>query len=354
MNHETRLNRLRDLMTQEGCDGLLITDPANMYYLSGFSGEGTLLITEKQQYLVTDSRYIEQADQELSSFEIQGPPTDGWVSLTQTLNRVGFEGGSVTYQRYQTWAETLGDKLLPAKPLVEQLRLIKDETELEKIQTAVRIGDDVFQDLLPEIRPGISERYLGVMISHRLRLRGCEKEAFDTIVASGKRSSLPHGLPSDKVLEVGDVVTFDFGGLYQKYAGDMTRTVVVGKSCSRSRDIYGRVLEAQMTGVEAVAPGRTCREVDQAVRDVFARNNLDQYFAHSTGHGVGLGVHEAPSVSGRDETILQEGMVITVEPGLYIPGWGGVRIEDVVLVKGNGHEVLTRTTKDLMVIRNGG
>lgn len=350
MNHETRLNRLRELMTGEGYDGLLITDPANIYYLSGFTGEGTLFVTATLQCIITDPRFTEQAGQETTGFEIQGLPTDGWISLTQDLKRVGFEIGSVTYQRYQNWLETLGGKLTPAATLVEQLRLIKDETELEKIRAAVRIGDDVFQDLLPEIRPGISERFLEIMISHRLRARGCEKEAFDTIVVSGKRSSLPHGQPSDKVLEVGDVVTFDFGGLYQKYAGDMTRTVVVGKSCARSRDIYSRVLEAQMTGVEAIAPGRTCREVDEAVRGVFARNNLDQYFAHSTGHGVGLGVHEAPSVSRRNETVLQEGMVITVEPGLYIPGWGGVRIEDVVLVKGNGHEVLTRTTKDLMVI----
>ncbi|MGE5543855.1 MAG: M24 family metallopeptidase [Bacillota bacterium] len=350
MNHQTRLNKLLELMTGEGYDGLLITDPANMYYISGFSGEGTLLITENRQYLITDSRYTEQAGQETTGFEIQGLPTDGWASLTGDLTRVGFEIGSVTYQRYQDWTETMGDKLHPAKPLVEQLRLIKDETELEKIRTAVRIGDDVFQDLLSEIRPGTSERYLGMMISHRLRVRGCEKEAFDPIVVSGKRSSLPHGRPSEKTLEVGDVVTFDFGGLYENYAGDMTRTVVVGKSCARSRDIYSRVLEAQITGVEAIAPGKTCREVDEAVREVFARNKLDQYFAHSTGHGVGLGVHEAPSVSRRNETVLQEGMVITVEPGIYIPGWGGVRIEDVVLVKGNGHEVLTRTSKDLMVI----
>lgn len=350
MSLETRLNRLLELMAGEGFDGMLITDPANIYYLSGFTGEGTLLVTEQKRYLITDPRFTEQAGQELSGFEIQGLPTDGWVSLTRDLKRVAFEAENVTFQRYQTWYQTLGDKLLPAKPLVEQLRLLKDETELEKIRTAVRIGDDVFQDLLPEIRPGVSERYLGIFIEHRLRVRGCEKEAFDTIVVSGKRSSLPHGRPADKTLEVGDVVTFDFGGLYQNYAGDMTRTVVVGKSCSRSRDIYSRVLEAQMTGVEAIKPGKTCREVDLAVREVFARNNLDQYFAHSTGHGVGLGVHEAPSVSRRNETVLQEGMVITVEPGLYIPDWGGVRIEDVVLVKGNGHEVLTGTTKDLMVI----
>ena len=350
MNHETRLNRLLELMTGEGYDGLLITDPANMYYISGFTGEGTLFITEKQQYLITDPRFTEQAEHESPGFEIEGLPADGWAALTRDLNRVGFESGNVTYQGYQNWYNSLGDKLLSAKPLVEQLRQIKDETEVEKIRTAVRIGDEVFQDLLPEIHRGTSEKHLGLFIDHRLRVRGCEKEAFDTIVVSGKRSSLPHGRPSDKTLEVGDVVTFDFGGFYQYYAGDMTRTVVVGKSCSRSRDIYSRVLEAQLTGVEAIAPGKTCREVDLAVRDVFTRNNLDQYFAHSTGHGVGLGVHEAPSVSRRNETVLREGMVITVEPGLYLPGWGGVRIEDVVLVKGKGHEVLTGTTKDLMVI----
>jgi Xaa-Pro aminopeptidase len=350
MSHGIRVKKLLDLMNTGGFDGLLISDPANVYYLSGFTGEGILLITEKKPYLLTDPRFIEQGARESPDFEIQSLPAEGWTSLTGTLTRVGFESAHVTYQRYQVWAQTLGVKLVPAPLLVEQLRLIKDEEEIEKIRTAVRIGDEVFQDLLPKIRPGISERYLGMMIDHGLRVRGCEKEAFDTIVVSGRRSSLPHGRPTEKALEVGDVVTFDFGGFYQNYAGDMTRTVVVGKSCARSRDIYSRVLEAQITGVETVAPGRTCREVDQAVRAVFARNNLDRYFVHSTGHGVGLRVHEAPSLSRKDETILQEGMVITVEPGLYIPGWGGVRIEDVVLVKGNGHEVLTGTSKDLMVM----
>ncbi|NLW44214.1 MAG: aminopeptidase P family protein [Syntrophomonadaceae bacterium] len=350
MNHGIRVKKLLDLMAAERFDGLLISDPANVFYLSGFTGEGFLLITENKRYLLTDPRFTEQGARESPDFEVHNLSAEGWTSLTSTLNRVGFESAHITYQRYQVWAQTLGVKLVAAPLLVEQLRLIKDEEEIERIRTAVRIGDEVFRDLLPEIRPGISERHLGMMIDHGLRVRGCDKEAFDTIVVSGRRSSLPHGRPTEKVLEVGDVVTFDFGGFYRNYAGDMTRTVVVGKSCARSRDIYSRVLEAQITGVEAVAPGKTCREVDRAVREVFARNNLDQYFVHSTGHGVGLSVHEAPSLSGKDETVLQEGMVVTVEPGIYIPGWGGVRIEDVVLVKGNGREVLTGTSKDLMVI----
>lgn len=350
MRSKTRLSSLLELMAREGLDGFLVTDPANIYYLSGFTGEGTLLITEGKRYLVTDPRFLEQAEVESPGYDIQVLPGDGWTELTRHLNRIGFESEHLAYSRFQAWQQTLGEKLRPSRPLVEELRIIKDDEELDRIRTAVRIGDQVFQDVLPMIQRGVTERYLALTIDYRLKLRGCDREAFETIVVSGRRSSLPHGRPSDKTLEVGDLVTFDFGGFYQSYAGDMTRTVVVEKSCSRSRDIYSRVLEAQLTGVEVVAPGKTCREVDQAVREVFARNNLEQYFAHSTGHGVGLGVHEAPSVSRRSETVLQENMVITIEPGLYIPGWGGVRIEDVVLVKGNGHEILTGTTKDLLVI----
>ena len=196
------------------------------------------LLLLRTSHIITDPRFTEQASRESPKFEIHGLLADsGWASLTQKFKRVGFESSYVTYEGYQKWLKALGDKLFPCSQLVEQLRLIKEETELEKIRNAVRIGDEVFQDILPEISPGVSERHLGMMIDHRLRIRGCEKEAFDTIVVSGKRSSLPHGRPSDKVLEFGDVVTFDFGGFYQAYAGDMTRTVVVGKSCPRSRDI---------------------------------------------------------------------------------------------------------------------
>ncbi|NLB17657.1 MAG: aminopeptidase P family protein [Syntrophomonadaceae bacterium] len=349
-NNDVRLNNLRELMRNQGLNSLLVTDPANVFYLASFAGDGTLLITEEEQFLVTDRRYIEQAEAESSEFAIRDIVEMDWKQLTNQLPQVGFESVHLTYQNYLIWLDSIGEKLKPTNMLVEQLRMVKDEDEIERLRGAIRIGDEVFQDVLAEIRPGVSERHLAAFIEHRLRVRGCDREAFDTIAVSGKRSSLPHGTPSEKSLEIGDLLTLDFGGIYQGYCGDMTRTVAVTKSCSRIRNIYSWVLEAQMAGVEAVAPGRTCREVDMAVREVFERAELIQYFAHSTGHGVGLNVHEPPSVSKKNDRILEENMVITIEPGLYIPGWGGVRIEDVVLVRGNGHQVLTSTTKDLLII----
>lgn len=347
---DQRLLKLRKLMEPEGLESLMVTDLLNIYYLSGFTGEGTLLITTDEQHLVTDRRFTEQARVEAGDFQVHDVLNTHWYTLTASQKKVGFESAHITCQRFQNLVGTLGDKLQATNNLVEKLRVVKDDQEIAAIRRAVEIGDEVFQDLLPEIRPGVSEKSLANFIEYRLKQRGCDREAFETIAVSGQRSSLPHGHPSDKTLEIGDLLTLDFGGIYHKYAGDMTRTLAVRKSCPRIRSIYSQVLEAQMEGVEMVASGRTCSEVDRAVRDVFERYGLLQYFAHSTGHGVGLGVHEAPSVSQRDETILSDNMVITIEPGLYIPGWGGVRIEDVVLVKGSGHEVLTGTTKDLLII----
>ncbi|NLV17299.1 MAG: aminopeptidase P family protein [Syntrophomonadaceae bacterium] len=352
MGNNTRINNLRKLIKDQELDGLLVTDPANVFYLASFSGDGTLLITDEAQFLVTDRRYIEQAEAEAPEFTIGDIAETDWKLLTQKVSQVGFESAHLTYQSYLVWSGIIGEKLKSTNMLVENLRMIKDEDEIERLRGAVRIGDEVFQDVLAEIRPGVSEKHLATYIEHRLRIRGCDREAFDTIAVSGQRSSLPHGKPSEKTLEIGDLLTLDYGGVYQGYSGDMTRTVAVNKSCPRIRNIYSWVLEAQMAGVEAVAPGKTCREIDGAVREVFERANLIQHFAHSTGHGVGLNVHELPSVSRKNDRILQENMVITIEPGLYIPGWGGIRIEDVVLVRGNsnGHEILTNTVKDLLII----
>lgn len=336
------------------CNGYLITNPANVYYLSDFTGEGNLFISDEKQYVLTDSRYTEQAEKESPGFEVVSVPIDQLQDLLPRLHRIGFESHHLSYQGYLKWQSILGDNLVAQPSLVEKLRAVKDTGEIEKIRQAVRIGDAVFDEILPQIYPGVTELALAIEIDHLLRIKGCEKESFDTIAVSGARSSLPHGIPTDKQLEVGELLTLDFGGFYQRYAGDMTRTVAVAKSCSRIRNIYSRVLEAQMEAVAAVAPGVACSEIDGVARGILKKHNLDEYFAHSTGHGVGLDIHEQPTVSRQSDTVLTENMVITIEPGVYIRGWGGVRIEDVVLVKSSGHEILTESTKDLIVTKNGG
>lgn len=351
LNIATRMKRFRTIMQRARCQAMLISNPANVYYLSGFSGEGSLLITEQDAYVLTDPRYTEQCESETTGFTCLSTASAAEkAELVQAYRRIGFESQHMTVVGRETWEQVFGRKMVSTSGLTEELRTVKDEEEIAAIQKAVEIGDAVFSDILAEIKPGVSEKALAISIEHRLKIGGCEKESFETIVVSGVRSSLPHGTPSDKHLAVGELLTMDFGGFYRRYAGDMTRTVAVGKSCAKIRSIYQSVLEAQMEAVAAVAPGKTCRQIDEAARSLLAKRGLDQYFTHSTGHGVGLDIHESPTVSARNDTILVENMVITVEPGVYIRGWGGVRIEDVVLVTTHGNRVLTGSTKDLLVI----
>jgi Xaa-Pro aminopeptidase len=345
-----RVKQLLQRLAKQECDGMVVTVPANVFYLSGFSGEGTLLVSGGDSYLFTDGRYTEQAEAEAPGFIIQSFPDDYLESLTRSWSFVGFEGHQLTFERYQIWHQHLGDRLKPLSSPVENMRMLKDEAELALIRQAVSIGDQVFQEMLEALRPGASEWNIANRIEYLLKDRGCDKPAFETIVVSGERTSLPHGKPTVRTLAPGDFVTVDMGGYYQKYAGDMTRTVAVGTCTSRQIDLYDRVLEAQMAAVDRVAPGVTCREVDEAARGVLRKYGLDEYFSHSTGHGVGLDVHEPPTVSARSETVLEPNMTITIEPGVYIRGWGGVRIEDVVLVKSDGREVLTGTTKERIVV----
>lgn len=336
-------------MDENNCQGFIVSHPANMYYLSGFSGEGVLFIDVERQIILTDGRYLEAAAAECPGFEARQTSDQNLVELSGGSKKVGIESTHVTYQRFQTWQRIIGEKLQPQAALIEQLRSVKDESEIDLIREAVHIGDQVYLTILPMLQPGISERAVALEIDHQLKLMGCDKEAFETIVISGRRTSMPHGKPSEKEIEKGELVTMDFGGFYRCYAGDMTRTVAVGKSCSRTRSMYGRVLEAQLEAIATVEAGRTCREVDEAARRVFKKYELDSYFLHSTGHGLGLEIHEMPAVSSRSETVLKENMVITIEPGVYLQDWGGVRIEDVVLVKSGGHQVLTKSGKDLVV-----
>ena len=327
----------------------------NIRYLSGFSGgsDASLLISSEKNIILTDSRYIEQAKIECPGWEIvqeKPPGMEKLIELSAEFLNIGVEGHSITYQFFSELQKSLQSKILPMINSIEGLRLIKDENELEFLRKTAQISDQVFLDICNIIRPGLSERSIANHIVFLLKEKGCDRESFPTIAVAGENASLPHGQPGDRLLKPADMFTMDYGGFYQGYAGDMTRTVAIGTASKELRDRYQAVLEAQHLGVSMVKACVSCRDIDTAVRECLKKYKLDNYFRHGTGHGVGLEIHEEPRVSPRSETVLAENMIITIEPGIYIPGWGGIRIEDSVIVKNGGCELLTRSNKELIII----
>lgn len=353
-NRQQRIEKLRLLMQQNEIDAFLTVKAENIFYLSGFtSGEDALLlVTETDKYILTDARYSEQLKQEAPDWELlQGKPgsLDGLTEITDNCQLIGIED-SIVYRQFCELNKQLPNKLIPLSGLVEELRIIKDQTELELMRKCASISDMVFSRLLDFIKPGVTEAEVANFVAMALREGGCQKEAFDTIAVSGKNAALPHGKPGKRRLTAGDMLTLDFGGIYAGYCADMTRTVVIESASPRLSSLYEEVLSAQMAGVAAVKPGIKPTEVDKIVRDCLAKAGLDKYFVHGTGHGLGLEVHEKPTVSPRGTGYLEENMVITIEPGIYIPGWGGIRVEDSVIVKSGGCEIITCSDKNLILI----
>lgn len=333
----------------------MITRPENIRYLSGFTGgrDARLLISDEHSYIFTDGRYFEQVAKESPAWELvkeNAAGLDSLAGICDNFKRLGFESQDVNYDMFRQMQAKLKSELVALDGIVEQQRMIKDENELELLRTAAHYGDVAFQQIIKELRAGISEQYIANRIVWLLKEAGCTKEAFDTIAVAGENAALPHGQPGPYILKTGDMLTLDFGGFYQGYAGDMTRTVVIEKASGKLRDYYLYLLEAQQLGVSLVQAGADCKELDKKVRDYLKITGLDIYFQHGTGHGVGLEVHEAPRLSPSSKGILQENMVVTVEPGIYIPGWGGIRIEDTVIVKNGGCEVITHSDKGLLII----
>jgi len=349
----SRLDALRGLLAPSCVDGLVVTTLENVRYLSGFTGSSAaLLITEATALLVTDTRYAEQSASETQGFEIEvagGVPACVATRRAGT-KRVGFEAGGVSYDVWETLRsvaqEAPGASLVPCRGLVEGLRIVKDADELELLQRAVDIASEAFEQTLPLVKPGAVERDLALEIEFRMKQAGAEDLAFDLIVASGARSSLPHGRASDRRLGEREFVVFDIGARFRGYHSDMTRTVFMGRPEKRARDLYHAVLGAQQAAVDAIKPGVTAGRIDAAARSFIDEAVWPGRFGHGTGHGVGLQVHEAPRVGPGSEQPLKPGMVLTVEPGIYEPGEGGVRIEDIVVVTETGHRVMTPTPKD--------
>lgn len=349
-----RVERVKQLISESGLDALIVTGLDNVRYLSGFTGSaGVLLVSAEKALLLTDSRYVTQALKEAYAFEVvkiekTWPERLAGILRERDYAVLGFESEHVTHQQFLRLAEILAAvELRPVKDMVEGLRAVKDEAEIEKIRRAVSLVDEAFIEILDYVQAGRSELEIALELEFYLRNRGAKRMAFETIVASGARAALPHGAASGKQLEQGDLVIMDFGVVCDGYCSDFTRTVLVGTVPEPwQEEIFEVALEAQGAGIGAVRAGIPANEVDRRVREVIEGHGYGEYFGHGTGHGLGIGIHELPRLDRFSTETLEAGMVVTIEPGIYLPGRGGVRIEDVVVVRESGAEVLTGTPKD--------
>jgi Xaa-Pro aminopeptidase len=361
MDHAGRLSRLRSRLEEDGLDLLLVAHLPNVHYLCGFTGSAAaLLVSDLGPILFTDGRYRTQAKEEVEGARIVIAPKSPLVAAAEWLagqrrsstTSVGIEPESITAGMRDRLASVLKGRarLRSAPPLVERARMVKDAAEILRIRQAVELGASLFRIARQKIRPGVSEVEVAAAMEYEARCSGAEGMSFPTILASGIRSAMVHGRASNARIPRRGFVVCDFGVILAGYCSDRTRTVHVGRPSPAARQLYAAVREAQQAGIAAVRPGVTAAEVDGAARRVLRQRKLARYFTHSTGHGLGLEIHEAPRLAAGQTQTLEPGMVITIEPGAYIPGKWGVRIEDVVVVTSSGCEVLTPSDKELVTI----
>jgi len=349
-----RLAQLRHKLTEEELDAIVITQPQNRRYLSGFTGsDGALIVTAEAAYLATDFRYYEQAQRQAPEFtlvkiEDKFPPRLAELMAEIGARRVGFESTHVTVDQRQRWGEAAEDfELVPTKETVEEIRAIKDEGELALIRRAAELGDASFAHITQWLKPGVTEKAVAWELETFLRTHGGDDVAFDPIIGSGPNGAMAHAEPSDRPIQEGEPIVLDLGVRVDGYCSDLTRTLCLGEPDPRFRQIHALVLEAQEAGERAMRAGLKGSTVDAIVRDLIGAAGHGEQFGHGLGHGVGLAVHEKPRLAKTSEDVLQVGMVVTVEPGVYVEGWGGVRIEDMVVVREREVEVLTTASKGL-------
>jgi Xaa-Pro aminopeptidase len=355
--YETRQKISRKILDSSHIDGIFFSSLENIRYLCGFTGsDGAFVLTQKESFFLTDSRYWTQADEEVKGSQIihYKKKMEGIFSLLfdLKLRKIAFESASLPFSAYQFLIERLGDeaKLFPLQDELKNFRAVKDAHELTLIRKAIDISSNAFFQITEILKEGVVEREVALEMESFMKRSGADVIGFDIIIASGKRSALPHGKASGKRIEKGDFILIDFGSGFQGYHSDQTRTVVCGNPSSEQRKIYQIVKEAHDKAMEKVRPGIPIDVVDGAARDHIQNQGYGEYFGHGTGHGIGLAVHEDPVVNGENKALLQEGMVFTIEPGIYIPDRGGVRIEDMVLVTSHGAEVLTYLPGEVRVI----
>jgi len=351
-----KLQKLRQTLQEQNIDGILITNDYNRRYMTGFTGTaGVAIVSQKDAVFITDFRYTEQATAQITDFTIvQHEATLLEEIATQVkamgIKSLGFEKDTVSFGTYELYKSVIPADLVPVSGLIEKIRLIKTEQEINIIKVACEIADHAFTHILDFIKPGKTELEVSNELEFFMRQQGATQSSFDTIVASGLRSALPHGVATNKVIEKGDFVTLDFGALYNGYISDITRTVAVGEPSEKLVDMYNTVLASQLLALEKVGPGLTGIQADAIARDYLTEKGYGEAFGHSLGHGIGLEVHEGPGLSKRSATVLEPGMAVTIEPGVYLPGVGGVRIEDDILITESGNELLTHSTKELIIL----
>ena len=351
-----KLSNLREQLKNEEIDALLITNPYNRSYMTQFTGTaGVAVVSAEDAVFITDFRYTEQAEKEIEGYRI--------VQHTKTIieevaiqvkgmnvKTIGFEKDDMAFGLYEQYEKEIEADLKPVAGLVENLRMVKTADEIAILQKAAKIADDAFEHIITYIRPGITELDVSNELEFFMRKQGATSSSFSIIVASGLRSALPHGVATDKVIESGDFVTLDYGALYEGYISDITRTVAVGEPSDKLKEVYAVVLEAQELALKGIKPGMTGIEADAIARDHITSKGYGEAFGHSTGHGIGMEVHEAPGLSFRSNTVLEPNMAVTVEPGIYLPGIGGVRIEDDIIMTEDGNKRLTFATKELLIL----
>lgn len=342
----------------DGLDAMLLTSEANGYYATGFMGEGIALVTRRGSWYFTDSRYTEAADKAIGDAAVirevsREKPFS--VLINEALaeagaEKAGFEDQRMTVAEHAVYSEKLHCTLTPASSLMTELRGSKDEEELSCMTAAQRIAEGALEQILKEIRPGMTEKEIAARLNYLMVSAGAEKTSFDTIVASGPNGSMPHAVPGMRKVREGDFITMDFGCVYKGYCSDMTRTVALGRPSDEMRNVYDIVLQAQLAGIAAAKAGVTGAAIDGAARKVIQDAGYGAYFGHSFGHSLGIDIHEAPNAAPGNDKPMPDGAVVSAEPGIYLPGKFGVRIEDVMILRPDGAQVITKAPKALLVL----
>lgn len=356
MNYfKNRIEKLNHYLNQSNYDGMYVSNITNVRYMSGFTGSsGFLLFINDEKHFFSDGRYTEQAKNQVSDFQIH--ITSNHFKEIQNMGilkkgmNIAFEADHLSVSTFENLKNNFDVNLESTSSIIENIAAVKDENEINCLKTAIEITDLAFDLIIPELKVGATEKEIAAKLAYIFKTNGAEGESYDSIIGSGANGALPHATPSDKKFESGDFVVMDFGALYGGYHADMTRTVVINKKTSKHDEIYNLVLKSQLAGIDRAAAGVKCSEVDKSCRDVIKDAGYGEFFMHGTGHGIGLEVHTLPRVSWVNHEALITNNVITIEPGIYLADWGGVRIEDDCQILDNGCLPLNKSTKELLVL----